>query len=361
MDELDQTTEQTEVKEKKTKKEKKPFNPKNCRISFTEAYGKLQSNVVVLALTCVAAFIVMALVAAAVFFANVKGPEKVLVPNVVGKELEQALMEMQVKELYPKINLRYSDVPGDEGTILDQSPEAGSIVKGYSRVSLVVSRGVIVDKVEDYVGMNYNDLQLKIQTLFAGQTRPLIVLSSPEYKPDAAEAGTILEQDPPAGTQISEPVKVHLIVSRGPNYDNTRVPNLIGQSVNDILQVIARTKLVFNITSHIAEEDEVPGTVVSQEEISDEYLANYTPLSFEMAMPAAALNDDIYGIFQVELAEYPYPVPMKLDAVPSEGEAYTIISFNHPGGNVTIPYAVPRDTTLVLSVVDKVAAKKTVN
>lgn len=358
MDELEQ---KEETKAKKTKKEKKPFNIKNFRVSFTEAYGKLQSNVVVLALTCLAGFIVMALVAATVFFANVKGPEKVLVPNVVGKELEQALMEMQVKELYPKINLRYSDVPGDEGTILDQSPEAGSIVKGYSRVSLVVSRGVIVDKVEDYVGMNFNDLQLKIQTLFAGQTKPLITLASPEYKPDAAEAGTILEQDPPAGTQISEPIKVNLIVSRGPNYDNTRVPNLIGHSVNDILQVIARTKLVFNITSHIAEEGETPGTVVSQEDLDKEFLANYTPLSFEMALPATPLNDDIYGIFQAELAEYPYPVPMKLDAIPAEGEAYTIISFNHPGGNVTIPYAVPHDTTLVLSVVDKVAAKKTVN
>lgn len=343
------------------KKDREPFDIKKFRVSFSESYEKLQSNVPVLAFTCVAAFIIMLLVAAAVFFANVKGPEKVLVPNVVGKPLEEALMEMQVKELYPKINLRYSDVPGDEGTILDQSPEAGAIVKGYSRVSLVVSRGVIVDKVDDYIGMNYNDLQLKIQTLFAGQTRPLIVLSEPEYKPDASDAGTILEQDPPAGTSISEPVKVHLIVSRGPNYDNTRVPNLVGQSVNDLLQIIARTKLVFNITKHPATDEEIPGTVVQQEEFEEEFLPNYSSLSLEMAMPNGEYNDNIYGLFEAELPEYPYPVSMKLDATPSEGDAYTIVSFYHPGGIVTIPYAVPRGTTLTLSVVDKVAAKKTVN
>jgi beta-lactam-binding protein with PASTA domain len=41
---------------------------------------------------------------------------------------------------------------------LEQSPEAGAIVKGYSRVSLVVSRGVVVDTVGNYVGMNIDDL-----------------------------------------------------------------------------------------------------------------------------------------------------------------------------------------------------------
>ena len=35
-------------------------------------------------------------------------------------------------------------------------------------------------------------------------------------------------------------------------------------------------------------------------------------------------------------------------------------SFNHPGGNLTIPYEVPRGTTLVLSVADKVEARKLV-
>lgn len=47
---------------------------------------------------------------------------------------------MQVKELYPKIQLRYSDVPGDKGMILEQNPVAGTIVKASRRIDLVVSR-----------------------------------------------------------------------------------------------------------------------------------------------------------------------------------------------------------------------------
>lgn len=359
----DSKIEDSEKKDKKTKnkakkiKEKKPHQ---FRISFSEGYEKLQSNIWMLIITCVSAFFIMFLVAILVFFKNVEGPEKVLVPNVVGKQLEDALLEMQAKELYPKINLRYSDVPGDEGAILEQSPKAGAIVKGYSRVSLVVSRGVVVDKVDDYVGMNINELQLKLQTLFAGQTKPLIVLGNPKYKPDLTDAGTILEQDPPAGTSISEPVTVELVVSRGPNYENTRPPKVVGQSVNDLLQTITRSKVVFDIKSHIALDDEKIGTVVSQQTFDSEFVPNYSRVEIEMAMPDKPVNDNVYGIFEAKLADYPYPVPMKLEAVPEEGNSYTILSFSHPGGNVTIPYAVPKGTELVLYVVEKVASRQTV-
>lgn len=343
-----------------TKKEKKPRKPIKLRINIEEGYGKIQSNIPLLAGMCVAAMIVMTFTAFVVFFNNVKGAEKVLVPNVIGKSLEDALLEMQVKELYPKINLRYSDTPGDEGTILDQSPSSGAIVKGYSRVSLVVSRGVIVDKVDDYVGMNIDELQLKLQTLFAGQTKPLIVLADPEYKPDVSDAGTILEQDPPAGTSISEPVTVQLVISRGPNYENTKAPWVMGYSINDLIQTIARSKIVFEITGHAAQEGEKAGTVVEQQHFDSEYVPNYTRVSVEMALPEEN-EDNVYGIFTEKLAEYPYPVPMKLDAVPGEGDSYQIISFSHPGGVLTIPYSVPHGTTLVLTVVDKVVSRKTVN
>lgn len=341
----------------KEKKPRKPFYIKKIRFGFQEGFEKIQSNIPALAIVFAATFILMALVCCAVFFTNVKGPEKVLVPNVVGKKWDEALIEMQIKELYPTINMRFSNVPGDEGLVLEQDPKPDAIVKGFSRVNLVISRGVVIDAVGDYVGKNLSEVQMSLQTLFAGQTRPLITLDTPSYIPDASEAGTILEQDPPEGVKISEPVVVKLVVSRGPNYENTRRPYVIGQSINDLLQTIARTKIVFDITSHIATDQEKPGTVVDQQQISDEYVPNYTRITVEMALPEST-SDNVYGIFQEKLSEYPFPVAMKLDAYPAEGTSYTIVSFNHPGGNLTIPYEVPRGTTLVLSVADKVEARK---
>lgn len=337
----------------------KKINPEDLKVQFGETYDKLQSNLPALIITCISAIIVMGFIAFTVFFLNVKSPEKVLVPNVTGKKLEDALLEMQVKELYPKITMRYSEVPGDEGTVLEQSPKANSIVKGYSRVSLVVSRGVIVDKVDNYVGQKIDDVQMKIQTLFAGQ-KALIVIDKPKYIPDTSEAGTILEQDPPAGTSISEPVTVQLVVSRGPNYENTRTPKVVGQSINDLLQTIARTKVVFDIDSRAAKDDEKEGVVVEQDTIDAEFVPNYTRIHLVMT-DVSKEDDTVSGVFQENLIAYPYPVAMKLEAIPSEGDSYTIVSFSHPGGKVTIPYSVPHDTTLVLYVVDKVVSKKVVD
>lgn len=338
-----------EVQEEKTEKEVKQKEKK----SLGECIKSFQDSIPTIIITILIALLIMGLSCAAVFFTNIKGKEQVLVPNVVGKKWDEALIEMQIKELYPRITMRYSDTLEDEGKILEQDPPAGAIVKGYSRVSLVISRGMVVDEVGDYVGKNYDEVNMSLQTLFAGQSKPLIVLAEPEYKPNAAEPGTILEQDPPFGSKISEPVLVQLVVSRGPNYENTRRPYVIGQSINDLLQTIARSKIVFDITAHEAQEGEKSGYVVKQEQIEAEYVPNYTRVSVEMAISNTKDDENICGIFQTKIDTYPYPVAMRLEAVPVEGKSYTILNFNHPGGNLTIPYSVAKGTTLTLYVAEK--------
>ena len=335
----------------------KPGKAKKVRKTLAESFATFQSSIPVIIITFILTLLIMGLSCVGIFFANVKGEEQVLVPNVVGKKWDEALLEMQTKELYPRITLRYSENPDDEGKILEQDPVAGSIVKGYSRVSLVISRGIVVDEVGTYVGKNLDDVRMSLQTLFAGQTKPLIVLAEPEYKPDLSDPGTILEQEPPEGTKITKPVTVQLVVSRGPNYENTRRPYVIGQSINDLLQTIARSKIVFDITGHVAKDNEKAGTVVSQQQIDDEYIPNYSRVTVEMALPDKSDDENISGIFQAKIAAYPYPVPMRLEAVPEEGNSYTILNFNHPGGNVTIPYSVAKGTTLILYVVDKVNSR----
>ena len=135
----------------------------------------------------------MFLAALAAFFISVKSPERVMVPDVTGKDLADALQEMQAKELYPKIRLRYSKSPEEKGSVLEQSPSGGTIVKAGERINLTVSQGVVLDRVENYVGMKIDDVRAQLQTLFASSSVQMIKLPDvPIYKEDAAEAGTIL-------------------------------------------------------------------------------------------------------------------------------------------------------------------------
>src|SRR5574344_2200985 len=132
-------------------KMKDTYNNK-IKTSYNDYVDHLQNGGKPLVWTVIITFLVMVIVCLAVFFASVKGAEKVMVPNVVGKDLETALLEMQAKELYGKIQLKYSDVPGDEGTVLNQNPHAGAIVKAYRRITLTVSSGAVIDIVENYIG-----------------------------------------------------------------------------------------------------------------------------------------------------------------------------------------------------------------
>ena len=310
-------------------------------------------------LICLTVIFLMMAVTVIVFFVAVKGPEEVLVPNVAGLQLEEGLLEMQVRELYPKIQLRYSDVPGNEGMILEQEPVAGTIVKASRRINLVVSRGVVVNQIEDYTGMKLDDLRIKLQTLFSG-SRTLITIGEPLYKADNSEAGTILGQNPPPGTQISQPVELELVVSRGPSYEQTRVPSLVGMTVQEILAQMSRSKIAFDFTARPATEEEVAagkeGKIVSQAS-SKEYVANFSHLSAEFAFPSKPVNGNTYGIFTVQLPVYPYALNMQVQAVKADGSASTLTSFSHPGGLLTVPYALPKGTQLILLVEGRETAK----
>lgn len=342
--------------EEKSEKTKKKFNINDIRFNFVNQIDSFRNGGKPLLWTIILTFVVMVLVCLAVFFASVQGAEQVLVPNVLGKDLETALLEMQAKELYPKISLKYSDIPGDEGTILDQNPGAGAIVKAYRRINLTVSRGLIVDQVADYTGQKYDDVKMLLQTQFTGQ-KQLIVLAEPVYKADLSEAGTILEQDPPAGTQIVDPVTVQLVVSRGNTFENTKRPVIAGKDLNSLLRIMSSSKVVYEFTSHVAEEGEKAGTVISEDEYTDEYVPNYTRIHADIAFPKRGADDLVYGLFTATLADFPFDVAVRLDATDAEGNTTNYITMRHTGNLLTIPYAVQPGTVLTLFVGDNETAQ----
>ena len=66
-------------------------------------------------------------------------------------------------------------------------------------MTLRVSRGPIIDKVENYVGMSLDDVKIHLQTLFATHS-PNIIIKTPviyQYKP-GVPSGRVLAQSPAA-------------------------------------------------------------------------------------------------------------------------------------------------------------------
>lgn len=301
----------------------------------------------------------LAVVALIVFFAVLKGPEKVMVPDVRNMDLADGLVKLQERELYPRLTLRFTDNPQDKNIILEQSPEPGSIVKAGRRIRLTVSRGAVLDRIENYVGQDLASVEIKLQALSVSG-RPLVSLRDPIlYRFDAAAAGTILEQKPPAGEAISGPALLEVIVSKGPEQLSAAVPEFVGLSMAQALAALGKSPFVVDFAMRQAKEGEAAGKVAEQQPKAGVQAKTAERIKVVLTSPAAA-QGVVSGIYLYTLPQYPYAVPVTLEAVSAEGKKTLIATLNHPGGSLSLPFSLPAGSGLVLSVLGKETARSEV-
>lgn len=315
--------------------------------NFKDTIENLQNGGKPLVFTVIVTFAIVIVACLAVFFASMQGAEKVMVPNVVGKDLKTALMEMQAKELYAKIQLKYAD-DVEKDQIIAQTPDAGAIVRAYRRVTLTVSKGFDADQVGDYTGKDIDDVLQELKSRTTG--RSLLKVQEPVYQKDSSAKGTILAQTPEAGTVISDATNLQFIVSSGNTADLVKVPNITGMNIDQVYKAMQNNKIIFDFTSHVAFDNEKSNTIVSEENPGGE-VPEYSRIKADFAFAQVTPDSkNINGIASPNVAEYPFPVKMILEATSREGETKSLVTFNHTGKSLTIPFNVERGTKLILRI-----------
>jgi beta-lactam-binding protein with PASTA domain len=302
------------------------------------------------------------LIAVSIFFIAVRGAEQTMVPDVRGKELTGALLELQVKELYPQISLRYSQSSRDKGLILEQDPPAGAIVKAGRRVRLVVSRGVLVNTVEDYRGRDVNEVRMDIQALFAESPGQEITLKEPliyEYSDEAP--GIILQQKPEPGSGVSGSVVLEFVVSRGPENTVITVPRFTGLTIPAALAEIGRTGVDFFFSLRPSREGEEEETVVYQDPPAETQAPVNTRIKLLVNSPSQVSGGEIFGLFSYDMPQNPYPLALRLEALLPGGERVELISVLYRGGEFTAPYRLPPGTILILSMLNRELHRETLS
>ena len=299
-----------------------------------------------------ALIVLMAVAGVTAFFLSLRGAEETMVPDVRGMELTQALIRMQDKELYPRIALRFTDNPLDRGKIVDQSPMAGTIVKAGRRIQLVVSRGAIADRVENFVGQDIDEVRIHLQTLFA-TSRPLLTIKDPPvYLYDKSPAGTILAQKPVPGTEIAGPTLLEFVVSRGMQKAQVKVPALLGLSIDDTLAAVEGTTVDVVFSMRDPAKNEKPGVVVSEFPSAGSLIPPTSSVAVTITTPVPQ-KGMAAGVYSRQLPQYPYPLKVSLEVISPMGERTPLLTVRHPGGLFTVPYDLPVGSMLVLSVLDR--------
>ncbi|MDR2729435.1 MAG: PASTA domain-containing protein [Treponema sp.] len=325
------------------------------RFDLSSIEDYVASHIKLFILSVSGLIVLVGITAVSIFFIAVSGAEQTMVPDVRGKELTEALLELQVKELYPRLYLRYSQTSQDKGLILEQEPKPGTIVKAGRRVRLVVSQGVIINKVENFIGRNIDDVKMDIQTIYVSSGGvPLLNIKEPlMYDYSAEKPGIILAQKPESGTDITGPVTVEFVVSRGQEDTVITVPQFNGLPVNQALELISSSGVNFHFTVAPGRDNENGGIVVAQTPPANTVMNINNIVELTVNTPERINDNEIFNIFTYTIPLNPYPLAVRLEALLPSGERHRLFSANYSGGEFTVPYRLPAGTVLVLSMLNR--------
>ncbi|WP_433282387.1 Stk1 family PASTA domain-containing Ser/Thr kinase [Micromonospora sp. CA-244673] len=165
------------------------------------------------------------------------GPERLPVPDVVGKDFALAQVELTDAKLVPvKGSSRYDDaLPA--GVVLATDPKVGTVVKPGAKVTVVLSKGRAPVSVPNLVGKNLAEARTALAQL--GLT-PVET-----YKDSDKPKDEILGQSPADGTGVEKGAQVKLDVSKGPA--QVPVPRVVDLPCQQAKQVLESQGFPVNI------------------------------------------------------------------------------------------------------------------
>lgn len=230
-------------------------------------------------------FLVIAGLSVALAFPDLFGPQQAAVPDVAGMERDEAVEELEAAGfIIGEDRERYSD-DVEEGSIIRTIPEAGKLRSVETEIQLYLSLGKESSEIADYVGRNIE------QTLELLESRFLSVNQTEEFSEEPA--GTILEQNPEAGSEIiPSETELEFVVSKGK--DMRAVANLIGYDEADLSEYARSTGFHINIVGEEASTDGEAGTVLTQTPAPDSELEAGGAINVVLSSGPPALPQKTY-------------------------------------------------------------------
>jgi serine/threonine-protein kinase len=186
------------------------------------------------------------------------GTDQVRVPDVKGFTQRAATREMKQAGLHvATIELKSSD-DVTAGQVIDTNPDADEEVDKGSDVTLIVSKGVGKVAVPNVIG--------KRRTAAINELRALgFEVRSPAKFSDEPK-GTVIAQDPDAGSKLAKGETVSITVSKGPN--EFEVPLVVGLQEDEATHKLEDAG--FHVRTHESPGPETAGEVTNQDPGSGE-------------------------------------------------------------------------------------------
>lgn len=204
------------------------------------------------------AALALAAIALGVYFLAFQG-QAIAVPGVVNLTQQQAEETLSKAGFKTEVKAQEYSETVPEGSVVSQDPGAGEMLREGGTVRLVISRGSGKIAAPDLIGQTADYAESKLAELeLKGDRQP------DEYS-DTVASGSIISQDPAAGTEVQKGSSVKYVVSKGvkPPGD-TNVPDLTGKTQSEAQSALNAQKLVLGSVSEDYSSSVPAGRVVSQ-------------------------------------------------------------------------------------------------
>lgn len=206
--------------------------------------------------------------------------KEVTVPNVVGKSVDAAKSILTEQNLRVSVTEVFNDkVPS--GQVVQQNPEAGSVVKEDRTITLIVSKGSEIILVPDLRGMSRKDAEIKLKNLGL-QIGNIQEQYSQDQAPDI-----VISQNPRPPAQIGKGSTVDLVISKGPAPKKFNLPDFTGSLLSTINTQLDGLKLKLGTVTEVP-SSQAPGTILSQNPTAGTSVAEGTAIDFSVAKEAGA-------------------------------------------------------------------------
>ncbi|KAB7708296.1 Stk1 family PASTA domain-containing Ser/Thr kinase [Bacillus aerolatus] len=195
-------------------------------------------------------------VAAVALVPALLGPKEINVPDVSGKQLDEAISELVTKGFKVGQTKQQSSDTVPEGVVIKTDPTAHRMIKEGDTVNIYISSGKETVSFADYSGESFDEVKEELEE--AG-------FKTVEQKTthDESAAGTIIDQDPdPENQVIPDETNVIFTVSTGP--EKISLIDLTDYNEKGLKDYASSTGLNIVVTKEAYSDTVSKGLVISQ-------------------------------------------------------------------------------------------------
>ena len=213
-------------------------------------------------------------------------PTDVTMPSYVGKMYNDVVNASASSASSSKYTFTFKESKKNDsshpaGTIIDQTPKAGSVVKSNAEVTLIVSSGVEPVTMTDLTGKTQDEAKSELQQL--GLKAKIITVSD-----SSADAGTVVSTDPKAGQETEKGSEVKVYVSGGQTDAQVTVPDVTGYSLTNAEAKLSAAGLTVGSKSYQDDSGKQKDTVLSTDPLNGVKVSKGTTVNLVLSSGQAS-------------------------------------------------------------------------